>query len=377
MSSSLYYRGDTILLYVKFLNQEGKIPTQVLSPKVKVIHEHNGQLVRDLDSDLMHLSSNEYFYSLELPYDSNYGYREVIYTGEVDGKDAAVVEGFHIIPNPVANENVIKIFGLVHQLRAGYPLIGTTVRVTDKDKNEIFSESFTKDDGSWECFLYPGDYCFTFMKAGFKNQEISAFVGDENTEMKFANVALEPFSDTNKGHGVYSIGDKYQTKYGAPLNGLKVEAYSVLDLAAGPVAEDKTNDDGEWKIFLDPGIYLLKINGKSMEEEYNYTFRLKINDNGESQFEDLSTNIAVASEERFVDQGDGSVTVTDFIADANGNPIIDVQVNVFIPSDMNTIIAQDYTDVNGKWILKLDPGQYVFEYFHPEFNVVTEEKTIQ
>lgn len=377
MSSSLYYRGDTILLYVKFKDQNGKPATEVVNPLVRVVHEKNGEIINDLDwANLIRLSNSEYFYSLQISHDADYGFREVIYSGEIEGKSATVVEDFHVIPNSTYGLNVVKIFGLVHQLRTGYPLIGTSVKVASSDGSEIFSESFTKDDGSWECFLYPGEYRFSFFKMGFQPQELIAQIGDEQTEIRFSNIALEAESDKNRGKGVFMITDKYQTKYGVALNGLTVEAFSVFNMLGGPVAEDVTNDDGEWTLYLDPGIYLLKIEGESMGEDYSYTFRLKIDDEGEPQFENLTNNVAVASEQEYIGKGEGSEIVTDYVKDSMNNPIIDVQVNVFRANDQNTVIAQDYTNVEGKWELYLDSGDYVFEFYHPEFNVFTEKRKI-
>ena len=59
--------------------------------------------------------------------------------------------------------------------------------------------------------------------------------------------------------------------------------------------------------------------------------------------------------------------------------INEVQVNVFYKDDViceENIRAQDYTDSDGKYIFFLDPGTYVFEYYHPNFNVITELKHI-
>lgn len=379
--SNLYYRGDTILLYVKFKDQDGNPATNVIDPVVRVVHEKGGKIINDLDwASLIRLSNSEYFYSLQISHDADYGFREVIYSGTIEGKTAQVVEDFHVIPNQTFGSNVVKIYGIVNQLRTGYPLIGANVKVSSADESEIYSETFTKEDGSWECFLYSGEYKFSFFKMGFEPQELIAQINDEQTEIRFNNVSLESESDKNKGKGVYTVSDKYQTKYGMPLNGLSVQAISLYNMLGGPVAEDVTNDDGEWSLFLDPGIYLLKIEGESMGEEYSYTFRLKVDDEGETQFENLSNNVAMASDEEFVGKGDSedvnTLIVTDYVKDSQGNPIIDVQVNIFSPSNPDKIIAQDYTNVEGKWEVYLHPGKYVFEFYHPEFAVFTEERTI-
>ena len=57
----------------------------------------------------------------------------------------------------------------------------------------------------------------------------------------------------------------------------------------------------------------------------------------------------------------------------------DVQVNAYKPgvtlSD-DTIIAQDYSDLSGKWSLKLSPGTYTIEFYHPSYKTITETRTI-
>lgn len=381
MSSNLYRRGDTVFLYVKFKNQNGQPATNVVNPMVRIVHEKNGNIVDDLPwTNLNKFSDSEYIYSFKIPYDADYGLREVLYVGEVDGKIARVIEDFHIVPTSTLGDNILKITGLVHQLRTGYPLIGVNIKVTNLDDSEVFAETFTKDDGSWECYLYPGEYKFVFSKFGFKPvTQIVQIENSENgkTEFIFNNIALESELDSKKGNGIYIVNDRYVLNNGIPLNNLKVECYNILDLNSGPIAEDITNDDGEWQLYLDPGMYMLKVYGNSMNQDFDYIFRLKVEDNGEFHFENISSNIAVANEDTNLTQGNGSIKVEDYVQDHKGNPIIDVQVNVFHPNDLNTIIAQDYTNVEGKWTVYLDPGEYVFEFYHPEFEVITENRTIK
>ena len=82
-------------------------------------------------------------------------------------------------------------------------------------------------------------------------------------------------------------------------------------------------------------------------------------------------------EDIIIDQGQGSITVEDHINDAQGNPIVDVQVCVYRKNDINTLIAQDYTDPAGRWRVYLDQGDYIFEYYHPEFHEFQENRIIR
>lgn len=373
--SKFYHREENLFLYVRFKDEQNK-PISVVNPMVRIIYEKNGEIVPLLDwQDLVPFTSNEYCLNYILPSDAPYTIYEIEYTGEYDGKIARVVEDFHIIPRSESYDNAVKIYGFIHQARVGYPLIGTTVRVSLPDESKIVAESFTKEDGRWELYLYPGKYKFTFEKYGFLKEEIFAEISLEHNEIQFDNVILESEESLKKGNGVYLVTDKYITREGVPLIGLNVKAYNVFDLTS-IVGEDTTNHDGEWQLFLDPGVYLLKVSGNSLMEDFEQTFRLKVNDNGEFSFEDLTENVGIPMDDLSVGRGDGSITVTDVVKDHEGNPIVDVQVCVYFKHDLNTLIAQDYTDPSGEWEVYLNPGTYVFEFYHPEFHEYSEERTI-
>ncbi|MNC04515.1 hypothetical protein D3C81_607180 [compost metagenome] len=374
--SNLYYRGDMVFLYVKFFNDKNK-PIQVENPMVKIIHEKNGEVVVDLEwFDLTCMGSNEYFANYMLEHDADYSLYEVVYTGNYDDKIARVVEEFRVIPNSEMFENVIKLYGRVNEQRTGYPLIGTSITISSLDEMEMVSSSYTNVEGYWEAYVYPGEYKFTFSKFGFVQQEFIAQVGLEHNEIQFDNVALDSESHAINGNGIYKINDKYTTNEGMPIVGLNVNAYNVIDPTT-VVGRNVTDENGEWQLFLDPGTYLLKVEGNLFEDQFDQTFRLKVSENGTFSFENLTSNVAVPMEENNISNGNGCMEVADVVLDNKGNPVIDVQINVFLKKKPNDIIAQDYTNPAGKWKVYLDPGKYIFEYYHPKFNVITEEKTIE
>jgi 5-hydroxyisourate hydrolase-like protein (transthyretin family) len=374
--TNVYYRGDTLFLYAKFKDEQNK-PISVVNPMVRIISEKDGEVVPLLDwQELFPLGTNEYFLNFTIPDEADYSSYEIIYVGEYDNKVARVVEDFHVIPRSTNQQQAVKLYGLVHQSRLGYPLIGVSVKISSSDNSQIISETSTKEDGKWEAYLYPGEYKFDFVKFGFSTETVVAQIGLEHNEIQFNNITLEPENMLNNGNGIYSVSDKYVTKEGIPLNGLQIKAFSVFD-PSSPIAEDFTNDDGEYQIFLDPGMYLLKVFGNSLLEDFEQTFRLKISEDGETSFENLSENVGVPVEESNVDRGTGSVIVTDEVRDATGNPIVDVQVSVYLKSNLNTMIAQDYTGPGGKWEVYLNPGDYVFEFYHPEFHEFSENRAIR
>jgi hypothetical protein len=221
-------------------------------------------------------------------------------------------------------------------------------------------------------------YNFSIEHAEFGTANISAEIGDEQNELQFSNIDLDS-EDTASGTGMFRVFDKYITKNGTPLNNLTIDIYNSLDPTV-LLATAKTNDDGTWEAYLDDGVYLIKLDGISLGQEFKRTFRLKVSDQGEYSFEDISNNRLYTETENEPTNGDGSVTITDSVIDRYGNPIVDVQVNAYIAGTAlsdETIVAQDYTNEHGKWSLNLNPGNYTIEYYHPEFTTFTEDKEVK
>ena len=95
--------------------------------------------------------------------------------------------------------------------------------------------------------------------------------------------------------------------------------------------------------------------------------------------DNLTNNILTDYDMPLINNGTGKYKITDIIQDKWNNPINEVQVNVFNQNDIisdENIKAQDYTNGEGKYTLFLNPGTYIFEYYHPNFNVITELKQI-
>ena len=101
--------------------------------------------------------------------------------------------------------------------------------------------------------------------------------------------------------------------------------------------------------------------------------------NGTFTMDNLTNNILTDYDMPLINNGTGKYKITDIIQDKWNNPINEVQVNVFNQNDIisdENIKAQDYTNGEGKYTLFLNPGTYIFEYYHPNFNVITELKQI-
>jgi len=376
--SNLYYRGDSIFLYVQFTDQQGNI-SSVNNPRVRILHDKNGTIYEDLPwKGMQQMSANEYFYNFKIPHNTDIGQYQVLYMGEINGQEAYVVEVFHVIARSDKYPNAIKIYGYINDIRTTVALIDSKINIYDTLTGQISYQSLSNLDGYWEAYLYPGEYRFSFVREGYNTLDIVAQIGDEHTEIQFNNIGLENESASNKGNGMYPVGDRYVNKRSIPLSNLAISIVNTNNPTV-PVASDTTDKDGNWQCFLDPGTYLMKVNGKAQGSNFNKTFRIKVENDGKFIFEDLSKNIAAAVPQTNVTSGSGSASLKDVILDKNNNPIVDVQVNAFkkgVALDDKNIIAQTYTNVLGEWELNLEPGEYIIEFYHPKFKVITENKTV-
>lgn len=376
--SKFYFRGDTIFLYTQFVDATGK-PCQAEEPQVRILHDNDGDIYEDLPwTDMQVMSESEYYLNFNVPYISDLGQYQAIYSGKINGEEAYVIETFHIVSKSDKYEDTVKIYGNVHDIRTGITLSDSNIVVINSETGEKISQSLTNEEGYWEAYLYPGVYTFKFSKIDFKNMDINVEIGDEHNEIQFNNVGLESESASSKGNGIFQVGDKYVTKQGTPLNGLNI-SIAAIENPMITIAADQTNNEGQWNCYLDPGTYILKLVGKSLGTDFNRTFRVKVDDVGGYKFEDISKNTATVSKSTCHDNGTGSKTISDYVKDRHGNPIIDVLVNAFNEGAQlldSNIIAQDYTDVQGKWTLNLEPGNYIIEFYHPDFKEFTEKKTV-
>jgi hypothetical protein len=368
--SRLYYKGDIVFLYIKFYDKNGNIAEKVDNPKVRILHSKKGQIYEDLPWTKMNklMAENEFFVNYSVPFDSECGMFDVVYYGEIDGKVAMIVENFHVIEKSQIFSNAIKLYGYVDDISTQIPLVSTSVEIISMD-GLYYTQSYTHENGYWEAYLYPGDYMCSFTKEGYNDQMTNIQLGNDTNEVQFNNISLESKIAKTNGNGICKVSDSCILKNGIPLDGLKIDAYNVIDPTT-LVATSITDSRGVWEINLDPGYYFLKMSGTSMDMEFDKTFRLKVNDDLTYDIEDMDNNKAMAQDE-ILGPGEGSQTYKDFISDKNGNPIIDVQVNAY---KNGKLIAQTYTDAAGEYELFLDKGDYTIDIYHPSFKEVPEFK---
>lgn len=367
--SKLYNKGDIVFLYVKFVDNNGDPIENVENARVRILHEKNEQIYEDLSwTPMEQLTTTEYYYNYTIPYDSDCGLYDVVYCGDIDKKVASVVESFHVINRSEIYTDSIKLYGYITDSINNLPLSSVSVEIISNDGIYI-TQSYTKENGYWESFVYPGEYGCTFKKDGFNTIQTSIQVGDENNEIQFNNISLESIEAKLCGSGAYKVNDSYVLKNGIPLDGLIVEAFSVLN-PKEVVAKSITNNKGVWTIFLDPGFYFLKVTGKSMDQDFDKTFRLKVDDDGKYNLDDMNDNKAVIMD-NYISAGEGTEMYTDSVTDRYGNPITDVQVSAY---KSGKLIAQTYTNSKGVYELFLDKGDYMIDIYHPSFKEICEFK---
>ena len=381
-----------------------------LSMQYRILHDEDGEIYEDIPwTDMKTLSSDsvsEFHNTFCIPYDFTPGQYQIIYKAVYKVKyynqntkqyytdeelqelnfdrtnkstTAYTIEHFYIAYKSDTYDTVVKVAGNVNYEKTTLP--AEDVRVSIFEANEYGEEtkvyqSLTDMEGYWEAYLYPNQYKFVFSHTGYQDNIIYDEIIDDNNDYPFATVSMMDGS-TSRGSGVFRVFDVYTTKTGQPLNNLTVKAYSIFDPST-LLGEDVTNDEGMWELYLDDGWYLLRISGTSLGGEFNRVFRMKITHEGKWYFSNATGNM-LTDQTSTLNRGNGRVLVKDTIIDKRSNPISEIQVNVF---NLNTelldenIIAQDYSDMNGEYTLFLDPGTYIFEYFHPNYTVITETKII-
>ena len=363
--ANVYYKGEVIFLYTKFFDINNNPAMEVKNPKVRILHCKDDNIYEDLPwSQLSPISNNEYYFNYLIPFDSCSGMYDVIYYGEINGKVATIIENFHIIDKSETYSDAIKLYGYVDNSFNHIPLANVSITLTSTD-NIYNTQTYTKENGYWEAYIYPGNYICSFTKEGFKDIITNIQLGNENNEMQFNNISLESNKPKSNGSGSCKISDSFILKNGIPLDGLKVEAFDIINPKQS-IAKDYTNNRGVWEIFLDPGNYFIKITGNSMDMDFDRSLRLKVNDDLTYNIEDMEGNKAIAQND-ILGPGTGSQVYRDKITDKYDNPIMDVQINVL---KNNVVIAQTYTDAAGKYELHLDKGEYMLDIYHPSFNEI-------
>ena len=359
--SNRYFKGEKVLLYTKFYDENGNIPDNIDNARVRILHENNGKIYQDMNwTELKNIGGNEFFSKYNIPFNSDNGIYHVFYEAKINGNIAKNSEEFHVIEKS-EKYDAIKLYGYINSSYDDSAISDVGIKIRSLD-GFYYTESYSYNNGYWETYLYPGEYNIIFEKEKFETLDTIFELGTEDNEVQFNNITLKSFKKKECGEGICCVSDTFTLKNGIPLNGLEVKVYDIENINE-VYAKCVTNNDGEWKVFVDPGFYLMKIEGNSMNEYFERSFRLRVDDDCKYDIDDMNKNTIKATE-KYMSNGDGPIDYIDKVIDKNNNPIPDVQVNIIVGS---RIIAECYTDITGKYIFHLYHGRYTVRMYHPNY----------
>ena len=72
--SNRYFKGEKVLLYTKFYDENGNIPDNISNARVRILHENNGKIYQDMNwTELKNIGGNEFFskYNIPFKYENN------------------------------------------------------------------------------------------------------------------------------------------------------------------------------------------------------------------------------------------------------------------------------------------------------------------
>jgi hypothetical protein len=76
MDDELYYPGQVIFLYAKFMDELNSDINKIniKNPQVRILHQKNNEYIEDLSwSDMNKIINNEYYYNFIIPDDADNG----------------------------------------------------------------------------------------------------------------------------------------------------------------------------------------------------------------------------------------------------------------------------------------------------------------
>lgn len=163
----------------------------------------------------------------------------------------------------------------------------------------------------------------------------------------------------NAGTNLISVVGVLNDNNNSPLDKVQISATQSNE----EIARTNSDPNGQWGLRLAPGDYNLHIN----REGYLAQLR-EIKVPSDQSWVNLDT-IELKPKTETIDQGDGNRKVTDTVKYRDGGPLLNVRVRAYDINDPDKIIAQDYTDETGRWILYLDPGRYKITFYKYGYQV--------
>ena len=353
-------RGDVIPLFHQFTVDEG---VEVTAAHVRVLHEDGDNVYEDLGWTTMKPFSDGFAVSFDTAVVDHDGAYVVVYRATLaDGRQVADMDTLTVGEQPPAPLSVatVRLFGYVSSSGSGR-LLGNVAVAARTQTGALAAQTVTNYTGQWAVSLAPGDYVFTFSADGHAERTVRAQVGDQEREVQFSNVALEPDNESFRGAGVHRVTDVFTDKHDLGIRGIAVTVTSAASLD-DVEAQCTTDDDGRWRVHLDPGEHLMRLDLPSGSTK---VFRLIVDQDGGHQLVEFRTSTVVADADGGVQEqlsnGVGEVAMHDVVTDSHGAGIQGVVVKAYLynPETLDfDFVAGDVSTSTGEFNLNLDHGRY-------------------
>jgi hypothetical protein len=154
---------------------------------------------------------------------------------------------------------------------------------------------------------------------------------------------------TTAGNGIVLVHDKVVDCNGVGVPNCRISAFLSTDLTT-TVAVCRSNSDGCWALALNPGVYLIRVEGcgdalnlVAIVTTTSVTFGCK----------------NTSSPQPFVPSGSTLVLVSDRVVDCNNTGIPNVKVTAYHKEDLATIVQSTVTNNDGVWTMSLNVGEYL------------------
>lgn len=204
--------------------------------------------------------------------------------------------------------------------------------------------------------------------------DIQEDIGDPSSDSIYPSLQAKLnvlIDDLNVGSGSIKVyGIVKSNLDGTPQNNIRVRLYTQTDRM--PVCEDFSNADGYWAVYVDSGNYYFEFAGQSDNVDGFVKQTQLVSVQASPSEQDYGE---ISLEPTTIDQGSGSETVgwngsswtygLSAITVLN-NPEEGVRVRVWLetdPKDTDHLLAEDYTDKDGRYTLYLDPEIYILKLY--------------
>lgn len=194
---------------------------------------------------------------------------------------------------------------------------------------------------------------------------------DKASSATLRETIVYELKDIDEGAGAIKVYGVVKSNYDdTPQANIRVRALDTTTKL--PLVENFSNADGEWYLYLDPGTYIFEFAGVVDSQDGFIQQEIEATVASTPSQQDFSI---ISIPQTVIDQGNGSK-----IVGWNGSswtygleaittfesPVEDVRVRAWLQGVALTeanLLAQHYTDSEGKYTLYLNPGDYILKFW--------------